>query len=182
MYPAIFYHAGLAWNHGETSHVHLPGILDRHLFQDKTSQLSKTLFGLGNADYIIERPLINCSPTFHFLFGTEKKLATTLGDTEPRLLDRGQRHLDEIRTWLEAAHPQCPDADTLCQELNLTIDLGLLGLQRARDFQSTGQVPELNEKRTELANRHRNIWPRRARLGGLEESIGYIKDPIGKTI
>jgi hypothetical protein len=182
MYPAIFYHAGLAWNHGETSYVHLPGILDRHLFQDETGQLSKTLFGLGNADYIIERPLINCSPTFHFLFGTEKKLSTILGDTEPRLLDRGQRHLKEIRTWLEAAHPQCPDADTLGQELNLAIDLGILGLQRARDFQSTGQVPELNEERTELANRHRKIWLRRARVGGLEESIGYIKDPIGKTI
>ncbi|MBT4224836.1 MAG: hypothetical protein HOD72_10265, partial [Opitutae bacterium] len=57
-----------------------------------------------------------------------------------------------------------------------------LGLQRARGFQSTGQVPELHEERTKLANRHRKIWLQRARLGGVEESIDYIKDPMGKTI
>ncbi len=182
MYPPLFYHAGLAWNPSESAYTHLPGILDRHLFRDPTVQLSRTLFGLGNADYVLQRPLINCSPTFHFLVGTPNKLAETLGDTEPRLLARAQRHLKEIRTWLEASQSTCADADTLHRELDLAIDLGLLGLERATHFQATGQVPGLQPQRTELAARHRRIWLERARPGGLDESAGILEDPAGRTI
>ena len=182
MLPPLFYHAGIAWNHRETSQVPLPHILDQHLFKDETGLISKTLFGLGNADYIIERPLINCSPTFHFLVGTKDKLATTLGDTEHRLLNRGQRHLREIRTWLEGARPECGDADWIRQEINLAIDMGLLGLERARQFQDSGRVPELRGERNELVARHHETWLHRARPGGLEESKGYLADPVGKTI
>ncbi len=182
MHPALFYHAGLTWNPSQTSYTPLPSILDRHLFQDVSGQLSRTLISLGNTDSVLERPLINCSPTFHFLVGKKDKLAATLGNTEPRLLARGQRFLNEIRTWLKSAKPSCADAETLCKELELSLDLGLLGLERATHFQSTGVVPELQDERNCIAERHRKIWTKRARPGGLSESAGILEDPVGWTI
>ena len=53
--PSAILHAGLTWNPSQTSYTPLPSILDRHLFQDASGQLSRTLISLGNTDSVLER-------------------------------------------------------------------------------------------------------------------------------
>ena len=182
LHPALFYHAQVAWNHQRTSATLIPEILDRFRYKDPSGNISKVTFSLGNCDMLMERPLINSSPSFHFLFGTKGKLASTLGDLEPRFLKRAAKHLNETRGWLEAAAPVISDGQWLKDELNLGIDLGLLGVARAQHFQKTGNLPDQSAARLELAERFFHIWQYRARPGGLEESLSYIRDNEGKII
>ena len=88
MHPALFYHAGLTWNPSQTSYTPLPSILDRHLFQDASGQLSRTLISLGNTDLSWNGPLSIVAQPFTSSLAKKDKLAATLGNTEPRLLAR----------------------------------------------------------------------------------------------
>ena len=151
-------------------------------YRDPSGKITKAIFSMGNADVLMEKQLINSSPTFHFLFGTKDKLAKTLDSLEPRFLKRAAKHLNETRSWLPEAQPACSDGEWILRELEMGIDLGLLGIQRAEAFLQTGQVPKLTAERKLLANRYATIWKYRAREGGLEESLCYIQDPSGKII
>ena len=182
LHPALFYHAQVAWNHTRTSATHIPDAIDHIRYRDPSGKITKAIFSLGNADVLMEKQLINSSPTFHFLFGTKEKLAKTLGDLEPRFLKRAAKHLNETRSWLPEATPACSDGDWILRELDIGIDLGLLGIRRAETFLETGKDPKLAKERKALAKRFATVWKYRAREGGLPESLGYILDPAGKII
>ncbi len=182
LHPALFYHAQVAWNHKRTSATHIPDMLDRYRYKDPSGILSKVIFSMGNNDVLMEKPLINTSPSFQFLFGTKEKLSKTLGDLEPRLLKRAAKHFKETRGWLEDAAPTCSDGDWIKQELRMGLDLGLLGIERAQHFQETGNLPDQSNARLDLAEKFFHIWQFRARQGGLDESLSYIRDNAGKLI
>ena len=182
LHPALFYHAQVAWNHHEIEKIRIPDVMNRVRYKDPSGKTAKVIFSLGNGDVLMEKQLINSSPSFHFLFGTQDKLANTLGDLEPRFLKRAAKHLWETKGWLEDATPQSSDADWLIEELQMGIDLGILGIQRAQHFQEHGNLPEQTIARKELAERFRQIWQYRARPGGLEESLSFILENNGKII
>ena len=182
LHPALFYHAQVAWNHKRTSATHIPEMLDRYRYKDPSGNISKVIFSLGNADLLTELPLINASPSFYFLFGTKEKLAKTLEGLNPRFLKRAAKHLNETRGWLEDTTPTSSDGDLLQQELQMGIDLGLLGIERAQHFHKTGNLPDQTDARLDLAEKFFHIWQFRARPGGLNESLSYITENAGKII
>jgi hexosaminidase len=133
------------------------------LTEEDGRAVAAALTHLGRLDGLIAKANRNKSLTWDFLTAKPEAIAKFTEGVEPEELRRSWAHLDAAVPLLAAI----PDA-SLREELAVGVDLARAGLQRA---QGAGLS---RRERGSLTERYQAAWLRRARPGGLDESVGLL--------
>ncbi len=180
--------AAVSWNATiALEDMDIPSLLDLYAFEDLGAVMGQVAYDLGNVYQIpgIETP--NASPLFLLLIHPER---TAPEDTDVEVLANGLREarqiLAEIKTRLAGAQMVRVDADWIRDEFAWAIDLldfgARLGLARLEPDLPvpTSALPDevratLAADLTVLISRYREIWLRRNRPGGLDDSAARLE-------
>jgi hypothetical protein len=129
----------------------------------EATAVSATLAHLGRLDGQIAKANRNKSLTWDFLTAKPEALAKFTEGVDAEELGRAWAYLDEAAPLLAAIA-----SDDLREELTLGADLARAGLHRAQ-----GNTLSRRERRS-LIERYQAAWLKRARPGGLDESVGLL--------
>jgi hexosaminidase len=129
----------------------------------EATAVSAALVHLGRLDGQIAKANRNKSLTWDFLTAKPEALTKFTEGIDAEELGRAWAYLDEAAPLLAAVA-----SDDLREELTLGADLARAGLQRA---QGTGLT---RRERGSLTERYQAAWLKRARPGGLDESVGLL--------
>jgi len=129
----------------------------------EAAAVATALAHLGQLDGLIAKANRNKSLTWDFLTAKPEALAKFTEGVATEELDRSLRHLDEATPLLAAIADE-----TVRAELSLGADLARAGLHRAM-----GNALSRRD-RAMLVERYQAAWLKRARPGGLDESVGLL--------
>jgi hypothetical protein len=161
-------------------------LLDRYAFEDRAGVLGRAALALGRAGDVLGDACVNGHALFFAVtFAREVFPHPRIVGLTRAGLDASQEHLALALEDLGSARSARSDGALLAAELELARELLLLGaaLSRARlelpapnrlcDLGS-GPRAELAAQLEALCARHAELWPRRYRPGGLEDSLRWL--------
>jgi hypothetical protein len=188
-YLGLLLGAGVSWNAAVANApalIDLPMLLDVHVFRDSAAVMGRAAFDLGNAYLEAESRV----PTMSGLYS----LVAFPDETVPGEMTEGitfaslQRTLSFVKdtaSRLDSARMDRPDAELVLEEFRWVGDMLVfscqLGMARFEAGNGSpmsaiaeGKRLELAEELSQLAARHRQIWLRRNRFGGLDDSTARL--------
>lgn len=194
-YPGWLAGAAFSWNTSsakELENHELPGLLDRWAFEDRSRALGRAVTELGRVQSVTGDGCVNGTAQFFLtVFGDSPMPHPQLvGVTEEGLV-RGNEFLGGVLRGVERTSSSRLDARAIGAELQLARDLLLFGGALGRARLAGGQWIELEgldrgvkralrEELQRMVSRHRELWLREFREGGLEESAGWLEFLVEK--
>jgi hypothetical protein len=185
--------AGVSWNSSLAStpgEIDLAGLLDRYAFRDQAEVTGKVAFDLGNAYLQTGSKVANVSALFALVVFADQTLPSgqTAGITTQNL-ERTLEYLDDVTRPLREARIDRADATTLVDELSWAKDMLVFachfGIARLGAAEGSKVSAILRQRRSELADRlaqlitrHRELWLRRNRPGGLDDSARRLETTL----
>ena len=182
--PALAYGAAVSWCLEANADIDLGAALSTHVFEDPTGRLAGALLDLGDAHRLVTPQFPNMSTLVLHLYYPQ--LSVGRGLTKG-LLDEElvavERCLASARADVEASRPARADAAWVLDEARFSIDLMSLlvadARARLRGDGSLGSVDPaeragLGRTLDALIERYRDLWLRRNRPGGLDDSLGWL--------
>lgn len=187
-YMGLLAGAGLSWrtDDADPSRLNVPALLDAHAFRDEAGIMGRLAFDLGNAYLKTGARLRNGTALFHLLIFADQTLPRPeFAGLTVEGLEETLGYIDGVMTPLSRARMTRPDAEDVIAEfrwvadlLRLSCRLGIARLSR-EPHGSTSALP--TGSRTPLANelraliqQHRELWRRRNRPGGLDDSANRL--------
>lgn len=184
--PGFAYGAAVSWCLESNKALDLGAALSAHVFRDPTEGLADAVLSLGDAHRLVTPQFPNMSTLVMNLYYPQLPVG--------RALTKGLRadELHEVERCLEAARkmasssrPDRADAALLRDQVAFSIDLVALLLRdaqaRLREDGFIQSVPEV--ERTSLRNeldalteRYRALWLANNRPGGLDDSLGWLRN------
>lgn len=168
--PGLLLAANASWNPGADEPA-LADSLDLLCFKDSSRNLGKAAVVLGGLDEAMGITIPNRSFLFLGSHLPPEELATYLPLLTDQKLEAGRQCLDLARAHIEKSAPQTGDGMRCRDELLLAHDMALYALERVRRIRDNVSLDPLQAVRMELKKRFADIWLRRNRPGGLEESL-----------
>ena len=137
---------------------------------------SESLLELGKLDQVIESNIPNTSLCWYLLFAPlPQKLFSFLKDKHTcHQLTDGISHLDSIKEKISQTYEH-PEAELFKKEILLGIDLSIISLQKGIHLLKK-EVPPSILLPSEVLRNYEDLWLKRAREGGLKESINILKE------
>jgi hexosaminidase len=182
--------AGLSWNSAHAADTHgldIPGLLDVHAFRDRAGVMGRLAYDLGNAYLHNGARIQNNSALFLLLLFAEHPLLYPLIEgMNIEGLEKTLAFVDQAMASLPAARMERSDADLIVEEfawvadmLRLACSLGIARLQAGPDA-PLDAVPaktraSLADQLRLLIQHHRQLWLRRNRPGGLDDSAARLE-------
>ena len=150
--------------------------MNAHLFAGMEDTPSEGLLELGKLDQIIESNIPNTSLCWYLLFAPlPQKLLSFLKDKHTSdQLTKGISQLDSIKEKISQTYEN-PEAALIKKEILLGIDLSRISLQKGIQLLKN-EVPPSILLPSEVLRNYENLWLKRAREGGLKESINLLKE------
>lgn len=183
--------AAASWNAATAlEEVDLPAMLDRFAFQDEAGVMGKIAYDLGNVYRLAGVEPGNASALFLLLLNPARSIEGGWGaELSASGLEEVLDAIAEIRIRLTRAQMARPDAALIIDEFAWTADalawgarLGLARLEHGA-LETAASLPAvardvLATSMRDLLERHRALWHRRSRPGGLEDSAGRLERVI----
>jgi hypothetical protein len=172
--------AAVSWNVAtDLFALDLPGLLDRHVFQDAAGVMGALFYDLGNVYCLPGVRPSNASALFHLLVFPERPLASEGDGVTREGLAATLRELDRLGGMLPAAQMRCSDADLIRREARWVADTlhlaARLGLARLEGDLDPATRAALAYDLRPLIARHRALWLARNRPGGLDDSVARLE-------
>jgi hypothetical protein len=181
--------AAFSWNSATADHgrLDIPALLGLHAFADQTGVMGRLAYNLGNAYLRTRIPLHNGSALFHLLlFADRDRPHQALQHLTIEHLEETRAYIDEVMAPLGGALIARPDAEIILEEFRWVADMlrlaCRLGTARLGIGLGTpiGALParsrnELGDELRMLIGRHRKLWQRRNRPGGLDDSAARLE-------
>jgi hypothetical protein len=182
--------AGFSWNVADASapqELDLARFLDLHAFQDQASVMGRLAYDLGNAYLQTGASTVNSSALFWLLVSPERTLPDPwMHGLSAKGLKKTLAYVDRVMEPLPQARMARPDADLIAEEFCWVADMlrlaCRLGLARFKAGADTPIGAIAKKSRAALAGelrplieRHREIWLRRNRPGGLDDSTARLE-------
>ncbi len=189
-YLGLLLGAGLSWNVSDAEHpsrLDVPRLLDTHAFFDSASLLGRVAYDLGNAYREAGSLRPNASVLFWSLIKPER-LFVPAGVT-PETLQSTLAYIERVTEPLPRARPLTAEGARVVEELGQARDL-LCFACRLGIARSTLSKPDalaelspalraaLAAELRELIERHRWLWARRNRPGGLDDSARRLEQTL----
>ena len=175
--PGLAYGAALSWNLEGNRRLDLAMALDTHLFLSCGAGLGEVLLEAGRVYRETKTPTDQSTVFHHLLFGDREKLNDLMDAADTEAWQRACERLDELATRLRQARPGCADGGLMVDELGANLRMarhGLLrGLNEARPV--AGRAKALRTDLSEVIEMFETLWLKRARPGGLQESLDYLR-------
>ena len=177
--------AGCGWNPAGSNARDLPAVVDRWLAGSASPTFGSALQALGDAHRAVVPQLVNQSiltahlyrPSVHLGFSPR-----TRGLTDDDLAVAASE-IDQAAALAQRATLDRPDSDAVTAELVAAATLLALLVDDARarlagdgslDAVSGPTRRALGERLVAVTEEHRELWLRRARPGGLDESVAVF--------
>jgi len=167
--PGLLLAANASWNPGADEPA-LADSLDMLFFKDSSGNLGKASVALGGLDDTMGISIPNRSFLFLGSHLPPEELASYLPLLKDQNLEAGRQCLDAAREHIGKAAPQTGEGLRCREELLLAHDMALYALERARRVRDNASLDPLQAVRMEIKERFADIWLKRNRPGGLEES------------
>jgi hypothetical protein len=150
--PGMVAGAGLSWGI-QNRDADFAAVMDRQVFRDEAGVLGQLVLDLGRVADCVPWERANCSVFGHILRYGEALEFAEFADC--------QAEFDALEARLEKARPQ---AALVIDEIRYSIALARHAMTRGTEL-------------PELVARHRELWLRRNRPGGLKESCERLTNP-----
>ena len=134
-----------------------------HLNHEDAVLTANVLQHIGRLDSLIQKSVRNKSLTWELLTTSKENLSEVLKDIKPSELNESLDHLDQGRQLAGGISDEC-----VRSEIILGIDCAVAGIRRAQN------KPLSNQEREQLVAEYKRVWLKRARVGGLEESLSNL--------
>ena len=134
-----------------------------HLNNEDASLTATVLQHIGRLDSAIQKSIRNKSLTWELLTTSKENLPEVLKDVNPSELNESLDHLEKGRQLAEGISDDC-----VRSEIILGIDFAIAGIRRAQN------KPLSSQERNQLVAEYKRVWLKRARVGGLEESLSNL--------
>lgn len=182
-YAGFVYGAALAWNVEGNPDADVAEYLSHTIFRDRSGLIGQLLLDLGNY-YKYESGTVRPNDTEMSMQLRSRlehvQLAVKLTAEQ---LQQLEQHIDGIEARLGQLALECDDAGLVIEELNNGIHFVRHAVQLTRlKQQLAGAVQTIDAALVEaqiqdldlLLHRYRQLWTRRNRLGGLEQSVSKL--------
>ena len=161
-----------AWNPSSIDELDLADALSRFVFRDSTNALGQFWHDFGQLDTRVPVSIspLNSSFSYDALYAPDAKIHHALKSQPKDCLFPAFDWLGRCQKELARAKPSADDAKWVLDESLLAMDMALGGLRRAEAILK-GEPPEsaLSDWPS-VVDRFTEVWLRRNRPGGLEES------------
>ena len=134
-----------------------------NLNNEDAALTSTVLQHIGRLDCAIQKSIRNKSLTWELLTTPKENLSEVLKDVSPRELNESLDYLEKGRQLAIGINDEC-----VRSEIILGIDCAIAGIRRAQN------KPLSNQEREQLVAEYKRVWLKRARIGGLEESLSNL--------
>lgn len=118
---------------------------------------------IGRLDSAIQKSIRNKSLTWELLTTSKENLSEVLKEVSPSELNDSLDLLEKGRQLAEGISDEC-----VRSEIILGIDCAVAGIRRAQN------KPLSKQERDQLVAEYKRVWLKRARVGGLEESLSNL--------
>lgn len=182
-YAGFIYGAALSWNVENNLEADVAGYLNRSVFQDRSATIGQLLLDLGNYYKLESGTLRPNDSEMSMLLRSRLDNMGIVQKLTPGHFDQLEAYIRTIEEKLEDLDLACDDAELVRDELENGIhfvkhalQLGRLKLQLAASPEEVdpsllqGQIKDLGL----LLHRYRQLWTRRNRAGGLEQSVSKL--------
>ena len=166
-WPGLLAGACFAWNADaarDPDALSIARRLDAHVFRDAAGRAGAAVAALGDAHRHTGTLLRNRSVLFNLLVFPEKGLRQ-LGGASPVAMARTREHVDAAMAAFSESAMTCWDAALVRDEVAWAADALRLATRVG-----AGEAVD----RRALRARHEALWPRRSRLGGLQDSAARL--------
>ena len=184
-YLGFSFGASLSWCLESNEKMPLPETLSLHAFDDSTGSMGKLAYELGDAGTVTGLYIHNDSPLFSILQFHKLDDPEMVNKMKPDGLDKAIKQIEKAIAHLDKSKMQFEDADLIKAEfLNAAALLrhackrGEVMKQLAAGKTKEDLAKEINELKESMApimEEHKRLWLARNRVGGLDESIGYMQ-------
>jgi hypothetical protein len=140
-------------------------------FKDSSGNLGKASVALGGLDEAMGITIPNRSFLFLGSYLPPEELASYLSLLTNQKLEAGRQCLDLARAHIGKAAPQTDEGLRCRDELLLAHDMALYALERVSRIRDNVSLGPQQAVSMELKARFADIWLKRNRSGGLEESL-----------
>jgi len=182
--PGFAYGAAVSWCLDTNADLDLGAALSAHCYDDPTGELAAAVLELGDAHRVATPQFPNMSTIVLHLYFPQLTLGRgmTRGLTTVEL-DRLAEVVADAHQRVERARSRRTDADALVDEVQWGADVVALLADDARarlgGDGTIGSVAASSRARfasrlTALTDRHRTLWLRRNRPGGLDDSCSWL--------
>ncbi len=182
------YLAGAAesWSHEASADLDIPAALDAFIFRDEAGVMGKLAYDLGNAYQLLDPDSFNSSLFFNALvMSSERLYKSGVGPGEGFSREQCNQVLaaiGEIMKPLSRARMQRPDAALIQQEFSWVAGMLWHACRRIAWLNSIHAGQEdvalrrtLSEEIDGLIDAYRELWHKRSRPGGFEDSVARLE-------
>ena len=134
-----------------------------HLNHQDATLTATVLQHIGRLDSAIQKSIRNKSLTWELLTTSKENLSELLKEISPNELNDSLDLLEKGRQLAQGISDEC-----VRSEIILGIDCAIAGIRRAQ------HKPLSNQEREQLVAEYKRVWLKRARVGGLEESLSNL--------
>jgi hypothetical protein len=177
LYPPLFFGAHFAWAGSPPDEQTLIRSVDQWAFSCQGGELTRALIELGRLDEVIQADIPNNSLPWFTLFNAQpKELPNRLqNEFSSRAVRHGIEHMEKLLAQLPSSSSS--EKGSLClEEIRLGVDLSIAGLEKALSLMVESDRNSIN--RRELIERFESNWLKRARPGGLPESLALLSEAL----
>ena len=189
--------AGFSWNTADAAvlqRLDLSPLLDMHAFQDHAGVMGRLAYDLGDAYLQTGASTVNSSALFWLLVSPERTLPDPwMRGLSIEGLKKTLAYVDQVMAPLPQARMTRPDADLIAEEFRWIADMlrlaCRLGIARLEAGPGTPIGAIAAKSRAALADelrplieRHREIWLRRNRPGGLDDSAARLERTLALLV
>ena len=177
--PPLVYGGAVAWCARTNAELDLASTLDA-LLGDRAGELGGVLVDIGSVAGRTGANAYNVSPLVPPLLPEVPDLSD--GRADPDAVRAVVADLERSSAALRRSRPDAPDGDVVVEEVDVAIGLARQGALRLLDRLGAPSTTS-EEQRAELAglvDRYRDVWLRRSRPGGLDDSARLLERAVDR--
>ena len=177
IYSGILHGAQMSWNGKSLEEDQLGLAIDRLVYDSPKAELGRKILELGKLDQVMNTYVPNSSLHWTLLFGAkEERFMKFLNKhATHEKLSAGLEHLDHCLKEFSALS-ETPSNSLSLREINLGIKMTEFSLKRGLSMLEGKPYSENNPQ--EMVKEFEDLWVQRARLGGLKEASGYLREAL----
>ena len=181
LYPTLLQTAGLSWNVTSDPETEIVPLLNHFLSLDESTTLGQSFLELGQLDLSLGPKIVNASLPWLLAFSDQpEKLRDQLLESHTsEKLQEAQQQLGRMRPTLASLTESSARGSLIANELLLGLDLSALALAHGQKLLGSDTPNNLPPAR-EVPARYENLWMKRARPGGLTESLDLLENALAR--
>lgn len=180
-YLGYAYGAAVSWAYEANRDLDIAQAISAYAFRDPTGTMGRIAHDLGNAYKETGVTVENGTVLFRILQMAPDQIAEIIGLSEEGL-QKTLTYLDTVIARLPEARMQRPDSDLIRREFAWAAEMlrhacrrGLWALDKARGAEDTALRRALSKEADHLMAEFREIWDRRNRIGGFNDSLARME-------